>query len=102
MENWFLDLGDTQLELVTPLTDNERDPLVRRLQQGEGMFMLALSVRSVAAAVERLRAAGVTCTDPAGESPGTYLSPKQTHGVRIALDQAIAVEVSGTKEPSGA
>jgi methylmalonyl-CoA/ethylmalonyl-CoA epimerase len=89
LENWFLDLGDTQLELVTPLTDNERDPLVRRLQQGEGMFMLALSVRSVSAAVDRLRAAGVKCTDPIAEAPATYLSPKHTHGVRIALDQAV-------------
>ncbi len=89
LENWFLDLGDTQLELVTPLTDNERDPLVRRLRRGEGMFMLALSVRNVAAAVTRLRDAGVTCTDPSGEDPVSYLSPKQAHGVRIALDQAL-------------
>lgn len=84
--NWFLDLGDTQLELVTPLTENERDPLVRRLQRGEGMFMLALSVRDVGQAVERLRAAGVTCTDASAAMPVTYVSPKHTFGVRVALD----------------
>lgn len=84
--NWFLDLGDTQLELVTPLTENERDPLVRRLQRGEGMFMLALSVGDVEQAVERLRGAGVTCTDASAAMPVTYLSPKHTFGVRVALD----------------
>lgn len=91
LRNWLLDLGDTRLELVEPIGHDPRNPLHRQISQGEGLFMLALSVRDVVAAVEHLRAHEVTCTDARPpQAPVAFLSPRDTHGVRIALDQGAA------------
>ena len=75
------------LELARPIDPTASDPLTRRLSQGEGLFMVALGVRDVAAAVAHLRAAGVKCTDAAvidGRSR-SFLGPKPAHGVRLQL-----------------
>lgn len=89
IENVYLPIGDTQIELVTPTSDDQGNPLNRKLRESEGLFMLALTVRDLPAAVEQLRAQGVTCTDPSsGPTPGAFLSPKQASGVRIHLAEA--------------
>ncbi|MYF81078.1 MAG: hypothetical protein F4177_04790 [Chloroflexi bacterium] len=61
-------------------------PLPRKLEtSGEGMFMLALTVRDTAATVDHLRDLGWTVTDA---SAGGFISPKHTHGARLRLSEA--------------
>jgi methylmalonyl-CoA/ethylmalonyl-CoA epimerase len=85
IESWFLDMGDTQLELVSPLSEDVSDPLVRRLRKGEGMFRLVLEVDDVGATVARLRDGGVECTDPMGEAAITFVRPSTAHGVPLVF-----------------
>ena len=87
VESRLVELGGSVLELARPIDPTASDPLTRRLSQGEGLFMVALGVRDVAAAVAHLRAAGVKCTDATvidGRSR-SFLSPKPAHGVRLQL-----------------
>ena len=78
-------MGDTQLELVSPLNEDASDPLVRRLRKGEGMFRLVLEVDDVGATVARLRDGGVECTDPMGEAAITFVRPSTAHGVPLVF-----------------
>jgi methylmalonyl-CoA/ethylmalonyl-CoA epimerase len=83
----LLDLGGSVLELATPLAPSDTDMVSRRLAGGEGLFMLAVGVENVPAAVAHLRTAGITCTDPiqrAGQQRA-FLSPKPANGVRFQL-----------------
>ena len=87
VESRLVELGGSVLELARPIDPTASDPLTRRLSQGEGLFMVALGVRDVAAAVAHLRAAGVKCTDATvidGRSR-SFLGPKPAHGVRLQL-----------------
>ena len=87
VDSRLLQLGGSDLELATSIAPNDADPLSRRLSRGEGLFMVAVGVRDVPAAVAYLRAAGVKCTDPielAGRQR-SFLSPKPAHGVRLQL-----------------
>jgi methylmalonyl-CoA/ethylmalonyl-CoA epimerase len=87
VESRLTALGGSVLELARPIDPAASDPLARRLDRGEGLFMVALGVGDVAAAVAHLRAAGVKCTDPAvidGQAR-SFLSPKPAHGVRLQL-----------------
>ena len=86
--NAFFPLGDSEIELVTPLGDDERHPVRRRLQDGEGLFLLSLRVPDVDAAVAALREQGLTVTDPSEGDPRlAFVSPKHAHGVRLQLIQ---------------
>lgn len=87
VESRLVALGGSVLELACPIDPAASDPLTRHLGQGEGLFMIALGVRDVAAAVAHLRAAGVKCTDAAvidGQAR-SFLSPRPAHGVRLQL-----------------
>lgn len=85
----LLNLGDTQIELSSPTTEDERNPVNRRLRRGEGLLMLALAVSDVKAAARHLQDCGITCTDPADNpSAGSFLSPRHTNGARILLSEA--------------
>ena len=85
LEARFLALGPTEIELVRPLPGSG-GPLPRKLEtSGEGMFMLALTVRDAAESVERLRGAGWTVTDA---NAGAFISPKHTYGTRLRLSEA--------------
>ena len=85
LEGQFLDLGQTAMELVRPL-EGSGGPLPRKLEQtGEGMFMLALTVRDAEASVAHLREAGWTVTDA---SAGAFISPKHSNGARLRLSEA--------------
>ena len=86
--NAFFPLGDSELELVTPLGDDERNPVRRRLQDGEGLFLLSLRVPDIEVAVSALREEGLTVTDPSDGDPRlAFISPKHAHGVRLQLIQ---------------
>ena len=82
-----MELGGSVLELACPIDPAASDRLTRRLSQGEGLFLVALGVRDVAAAVAHLRAADVKCTDAAVIDGRTrsFLSPRPAHGVRLQL-----------------
>jgi len=85
LEAQFLGLGPTDIELVRPLPGSG-GPLPRKLEtSGEGMFMLALTVRDAGASVAYLRGQGWTVTDA---SAGGFISPKHTHGARLRLSEA--------------
>ena len=85
LEGQFLDIGPTAIELVRPLPGSG-GPLPRKLDtSGEGMFMLALTVRDAAASVEHLRGEGWTVTDA---NAGAFISPKHTYGARLRLSEA--------------
>lgn len=85
LEAQFLSLGATDIELVRPLPGSG-GPLPRKLQaSGEGMFMLALTVRNAEASVSHLRDRGWTVTDA---SAGGFISPKHTYGARLRLSEA--------------
>ena len=86
--NAFFPLGDSELELVTPLGDDDRNPVRRRLQDGEGLFLLSLRVPDIDAAVAALRDDDLTVTDPSDGDPRlAFVSPKHAHGVRLQLIQ---------------
>jgi catechol 2,3-dioxygenase-like lactoylglutathione lyase family enzyme len=76
------------LELAQPATPDHR--LARFIDaRGEGMFSVSLRVDDLDAAVERLRAAGATVSDPEhGAWPDTRLAriPRaNAHGVAVQL-----------------
>lgn len=82
----FTDLGPTAIELITGLPGAAEGPLQRRLaNEGEGMFMLALTVRDAEAAVAKLRERGVTVTDAGA---GAFISPRDTYRTRLRLSEA--------------
>ena len=82
----FTDLGPTAIELITGLPGAAEGPLQKRLaNQGEGMFMMALTVRDAEAAVARLRGHGMTVTDAGA---GAFISPRGTFGARVRLSEA--------------
>ena len=85
IEAQFLGIGPTDIELVRPL-EGSGGPLPRKLDSsGEGMFMLALTVRDAEASVAHLRGEGWTVTDA---NAGAFISPKHTYGARLRLSEA--------------
>ena len=88
ISNVVFKVGDGSLELAAPLGDDPRNLVRRRLEDGEGLFMLSLEVDDLDAAVADLRAQGATATDPSsGPSRLSFISPKNAHGVRLQLIQ---------------
>lgn len=84
IEAQFLSIGQTDIELVRPL-DGSGGPLPRKLDHGEGLFMLALTVRDAEESVAYLRTLGLTVTDA---NTGAFISPKHTYGARLRLSEA--------------
>ncbi|MCY3734332.1 MAG: VOC family protein, partial [Chloroflexi bacterium] len=84
IEAQFLSLGGTEIELVRPL-EGSGGPLPRKLEHGEGLFMLALTVRDAEQSVGYLRTRGLTVTDA---NTGAFISPKHTYGARLRLSEA--------------
>lgn len=84
--NALLQIGDAQIELITPLT--EQGPVAEFLsQQGGGMYLLALEVDALDAAVAELQDKGVQVKVAEGSAGKriAFVSPKATHGVRLQL-----------------
>ena len=82
---------DTYVELITPTDDD--GPIARFMgKRGEGMHHVAYRVDDVAAAIERLREAGVSLIDdePREGTHGwmiAFVHPESTHGVLTELVQ---------------
>jgi methylmalonyl-CoA/ethylmalonyl-CoA epimerase len=86
IRNAFLQIGDAQLELMTPLTD--QGPVASFLEkQGEGMYLLSLEVDHLDNAVAELQGQGIRVTVTQGTAGRrlAFVSPKATHGVLLQL-----------------
>ena len=91
VKNAILPVGDAVFELIEPLVPGE-GALAKFLEnRGEGVYMMALEVENVDAAVKLLQAKGVRLinTDPESRDKGipVFIHPKSTHGVLIELVQ---------------
>ena len=86
----LLDLGDTHLEIFTPLTPD--GPIARTLEKrGPGIHHIAYEVGDIAAALDACRAAGIELIDEAPR-PGlhagwqvAFLHPRSCGGVLTEL-----------------
>lgn len=86
IRNAFLKLGDTELELAAPLSEDT--PVGKFLQQqGEGMYLLALEVDALDAAVAAFQARGARVNVGEGSDGRrrAFVSPRATHGVLLQL-----------------
>ena len=86
IRNAFLQIGDAQIELVTPLSADS--PVGKFLQtHGEGMYLLALEVDDLDAAIAPLQAQGtrVNITTGSAGQRLAFISPRATHGVLLQL-----------------
>jgi methylmalonyl-CoA/ethylmalonyl-CoA epimerase len=97
IRNAFLQIGDAQIELVTPLTTT--GPVANFLEQhGSGMYLLSLEVESLDAAITTLQSQGIrvnVATGSAGQRLA-FVSPKATHGVLLQLLERPQGSVSGS------
>ncbi len=86
IRNAFLQIGEAQIELVTPLSEDS--PVGKFLHaQGEGMYLLALEVDNLDDAITTLQAQGARVNVTAGSEGQrrAFVSPKATHGVLLQL-----------------
>ena len=86
LRNAFLQIGDAQLELVTPLT--AQGPVADFLvKQRGGMYLLSLEVDDLDAAIKELQDQGVRVNVAAGSGGQrlAFVSPSATHGVLLQL-----------------
>ncbi len=86
IRNAFLQIGDAQLELVTPLSD--QGPVAEFLdKRGGGLYLLALEVDDLDTAIATLQATGARVNMATGSSGQrlAFVSPRATHGVLLQL-----------------
>ncbi len=86
IRNAFLQIGDSQIELVTPLS--EQGPIADFLaKQGGGMYLLSLEVDDLDAAIAELQDNGARVNVAQGSEGKrlAFVSPKATHGVLLQL-----------------
>ena len=89
MENVFIQLGDTAIELLTPLDEPDCPDHVRRTldRRGEGVMNLCLTVDNLEKAISHLKGCSVRVLegkDADGEKIA-FVHPKDVHGVLIEL-----------------
>ena len=86
IRNVFLQIGEAQIELITPLS--EQGPVADFLaRQGEGMYLLALEVDSLDDAIATLQQQGTRVHVATGSTGQrlAFVSPRATHGVLLQL-----------------
>jgi len=91
----FLPVGDIRLELLQP-TD-ETSAIARFLQTRAGLHHLCVTVDDIDAALDELRARGVTLVDEtprlgAGGCRVAFIHPRWTHGVLVELKEGAGRE----------
>ena len=89
MENAFIPLGDTAIELLTPLDEPDSPDDVRRTldRRGEGVMNLCLTVENLEEAISHLKGCSVRVvegTDANGDKIA-FVHPKDVHGVLVEL-----------------
>jgi methylmalonyl-CoA/ethylmalonyl-CoA epimerase len=86
IRNAFLQIGDAQIEFITPLA--EQGPVADFLaKQGGGMYLLALEVDSLDDAIATLQSQGARVHVATGSTGQrlAFVSPRATHGVLLQL-----------------
>jgi methylmalonyl-CoA epimerase len=86
IRNAFLQIGDVQIELITPLS--EQGPVADFLaRQGGGMYLLALEVDNLDDAIATLQNQGARVNVTTGSTGQrlAFVSPRATHGVLLQL-----------------
>jgi methylmalonyl-CoA epimerase len=86
VRNAFLQIGDAQIELIMPLT--EQGPVADFLaKQGDGMYLLALEVDKLDDAIASLQSQGARVNVATGSTGQrlAFVSPRATHGVLLQL-----------------
>ena len=86
IRNAFLQIGEAQIELITPLT--EQGPVAEFLaRRGGGMYLLSLEVDNLDEAIATLQQNGVrvNISTGSGDRRLAFVSPKATHGVLLQL-----------------
>jgi methylmalonyl-CoA epimerase len=86
IRNAFLQIGDAQIELITPLA--EQAPVADFLaKQGGGMYLLALEVDNLDDAIATLQNQGARMQVATGSTGQrlAFVSPRATHGVLLQL-----------------
>jgi methylmalonyl-CoA/ethylmalonyl-CoA epimerase len=86
IRNAFLQIGDAQIELITPLA--AQGPVADFLaRQGGGMYLLALEVDNLDDAIATLQSQGVRVNMATGSTGQrlAFVSPRATHGVLLQL-----------------
>ena len=86
IRNVFLQIGDAQLELITPLS--EQGPVADFLaKHGGGLYLLALEVDNLDEAIMTLQNQGARVNVATGSSGQrlAFVSPRATHGVLLQL-----------------
>ena len=97
IRNAFLQIGEAQLEFITPLS--EHGPVADFLaRHGGGMYLLALEVDSLDEAIATLQQQGARVHVATGSSGQrlAFVSPRATHGVLLQLLERQQAERSGT------
>jgi methylmalonyl-CoA epimerase len=89
IKNALFPVGDAVIEFIEPL-DKEQGPIPRFLaSRGEGIYMMALEVEDLDAAIKDLKAKGVVLINDDPESRGkgipVFIHPKSARGVMIEL-----------------
>lgn len=86
IRNAFLQIGDAQLELITPLS--EQGPVADFLaRHGGGLYLLALEVDNLDEAIMTLQNQGARVNVATGSTGQrlAFVSPRATHGVLLQL-----------------
>ena len=86
IRNAFLQIGEAQIELITPLA--EQGPVADFLaRQGSGMYLLALEVDNLDDAIATLQSQGARVNVATGSTGQrlAFVSPRATHGVLLQL-----------------
>jgi methylmalonyl-CoA/ethylmalonyl-CoA epimerase len=86
IRNAFLQIGDAQIELITPLSD--QGPVADFVaKHGGGMYLLSLEVDDLDAMVSALQSQGIRVNIAAGSAGQrlAFVSPRATHGVLLQL-----------------
>ncbi|HJN49984.1 MAG: VOC family protein [Pseudomonadales bacterium] len=94
IKNALLQIGDSVIELIEPLEAGQ-GPVAKFLEKrGEGVYMTALEVEDLAAAVEDLQARGVPLinANPEAREQGipVFIHPKASRGLMIELVETAA------------
>jgi methylmalonyl-CoA epimerase len=86
IRNAFLQIGEAQLELITPLS--EQGPVADFLaRHGGGLYLLALEVDNLDDAITTLQNQGARVNVATGSTGQrlAFVSPRATHGVLLQL-----------------
>ena len=91
IKNALLPIGDVIIELIEPL-NSEEGPVAQFLKnRGEGVYMVALEVKDLDAAIKSFKEKGVRLIsdDPQSRAQGTpvFIHPKSTRGLLVELVQ---------------